>query len=215
MKNRTSKEAKYSPAPKRSQCLILIVTVIALLSLAACNGQVKPVPYSNQPTATSTICIVGIWTIRQPETFYKYSLPPGSFDLTTLIYKDSRGGIGYRFDSKGVLTVEAVGFTGKFDVKQGSETLPLEIKMSGFGSGTYTINGDTVMLDKVLTSEIDYSATYGGEPMMNTKQIEEFAPLFLPPYTTARFECTSDKLTLQILNFPGYQEKIEFQRLIQ
>jgi hypothetical protein len=215
MKNRTSQESKYSHATTGSQCLLLIVTVIALLSLAACNGPVKTVSYSNQPTATSSVCLEGIWSIRQPETFYKYSLPPGSFDLTTLIYKDSGGGIGYRFDSKGVLTVEAVGFTGNFDIKQGSETLPLEIKMNGFASGTYTINGDTVMLNKVLTSAIDYSATYDGEPMMNTKQINEFAPLFLSPYTTAKFECTSDKLMLQILNFPGYQEKIEFQRLIQ
>jgi hypothetical protein len=51
--------------------------------------------------------------------------------------------------------------------------------------------------------------------MMSTKKIDEFAPLFLPPYTTAKFECTSDELTLLILNFPGYQEKIEFQRVIQ
>ena len=93
--------------------------------------------------------------------------------------------------------------------------MPLEIKMNGFASGTYTIDGDTVHLDKVLTSEIDYLATYDGEQMMGTKKIDEFAPLFLPPYTTAKFECTSDKLTLQILNFPGYQEKIEFQRLVQ
>jgi hypothetical protein len=158
---------------------------------------------------------VGVWSIRHPETFYKYSLPPGSFDLTTLTYKNSAGGIGYRFDSNGVLTVEAVGFTGKFDVKEGAGTLPLEIKINGFASGTYTINGDTVLLDKVLTSEIEYFATYAGDPMMSTKQIDEFAPLFLPPYTTAKFECTSDKLTLLILNFPGFQEKIEFQRLIQ
>jgi len=147
--------------------------------------------------------------------FYKYSIPPGAFDLTTLTYKSSAGGLGYRFDSKGLLTVEAVGFTGKLEVKDGAKSLPLEIKINGFGSGTYTINDATVHLDKVLTSEIDYSATYAGEPMMNTRKIEEFAPLFLSPYTTARFECTSETLTLQILNFPGYQEKIEFQRLIQ
>jgi hypothetical protein len=215
MKNRTSQESKYFPATLGSQCRILIVTVIVFLSVAACNSQVKTVPYSNQPTATSSVCLEGIWSIRQPEIFYKYSLPPGAFDLTMLVFKDSKGGIGYRFDNKGILTVEAVSFTGNFDVKQGAETLPLEIKMSGFASGNYAIKGDTVMVDKVLTSAIDYLATYDGEPMMSTKQIDEFAPLFLPPFTTARFECTSDKLTLQILNFPGYQEKIEFQRLIQ
>jgi len=208
----TSKVPKRQKALKGCQYLILIVTIISLLSLGACNGQA---PYSNLPTATSSVCLEGVWAIRTPEIFYKYSLPPGSFDLTTLTYKDSEGGIGYRFDRKGVLTIEAVGFSGKFDVKDGNGTLPLEIKMNGFASGNYTIDGDTVHMDKVLASEIDYLATYAGEPMMNTNQVDEFAPLFLSPYTTAKFECTSDKLTLQILNFPDYQEKIEFQRLVQ
>jgi len=207
MTTRSIKEPKYY------NYLILMVTIISILSLAACNGQT---PYSNLPTATSSNCLVGgIWVIRHPETFYKYSLPPGSFDLTTLAYKNSSGGIAYRFDDKGVLTVEAVGFTGKFDVKQGSETLPLEFKMNGFASGAYTVDGDTIHLSKVLNSGIDYSATYAGESMMSTKQIDDFAPLFLPPYTAAKFECTSDNLTLQILNFPGFQEKIEFQRQIK
>ena len=204
-------EIKQNHAATGRQYLMLIV-VISFLTLAACNGQV---PYSNQPTATSSICLVGVWSIRNPEIYYKYSLPPGSFDLTTLTYKDSAGGIGYRFDSKGVLTIEAVGFNGKFDVKEGAETLPLEIMMNGFASGTFTINSDTVQLDEVVTSEIEYSATYGGEPMMSTNKVAEFAPLFLPPYTTAKFECNSETLTLQLLNFPGYQEKIEFQRLDQ
>jgi hypothetical protein len=214
MNNLTFNELKYGCLSKRRPYLILIMIVASWLSLAACQG---PAAVSNQPkpTATSSICLVGVWTNTHPETFYRYSLPPGSFDLSTLTFKSSAGGIGYRFDTKGVLTVEAVGFTGKFDVKEASKTLPLEIKMNGFASGTYMIDGDTVRVDKVLNSEMEYSATYGGEPMMGTKKIDEFAPLFLPPYTTAKFECTSEKLTLQLVNFPGYQEKIEFQRLIQ
>jgi hypothetical protein len=212
MISQTNKILKQCHVPAARRYWMLVLAVITLLSMSACNGQA---PYSNRPTATSSVCLVGIWSIRHPETFYKYSLPPGSFDLTTLAFKKSTGGIGYRFDSNGVLAVEAVEFAGTFDVKESSGTLPLEIKINGFGSGTYTIDGDTVHLDQVLTSEIDYLATYAGEPMMSTKKIGEFAPLFLPPYTTAKFECTSDELTLQILNFPGYQEKIEFQRVIQ
>jgi hypothetical protein len=212
MINQSLKETKGRHMLTKGQNLVLIVTVIALLSLAACHSQAS---YSNQPTATSSICLVGIWSIRHPETFYRYSLPPGAFDLNTLTFKDSKGGIGYRFDGKGVLTVEAVGFTGKFDVQDGAEISPLEIKMDGLASGNYTIDGDTVRLDQVLNSELNYSATYAGQDMMNTKKIEDFAPLFVQPYRTAKFECTPDKLTLQIMNFPGYQEKIEFQRLVQ
>jgi hypothetical protein len=212
MRNRNFPELKYTFISTKRQYLLMLVTFAFLLSLAACNGAAQD---STHPTATSSICLVGIWSNVNPETFIKYSLPPGSFDLNTLTYKDSRGGIGYRFDSKGVLAIEAVEFAVKFDVKEASGIMPLETKMNGFASGTYTIDGDTVRLDKVLNSEIEYTATYAGEQMMDTKKVDEFAPLFLPPYTTAKFECTPDKLTLQILNFPGYQEKIEFKRLIQ
>jgi hypothetical protein len=212
MRNLTFRELMYGFISGKRHYLLIMVTFVFLLSLAACNGAV---PEDNQPTATSSICLVGIWSNVNPETFIKYSLPPGSFDLNTLTYKDSRGGIGYRFDSHGVLSIEAVEFSGKFDVKDGARILPLETRMNGFANGTYTLDGDTVRLDKVLNSEIEYTATYSGEQMMGTKKVDEFAPLFLPPYTTAKFECTPDKLTLQILNFPGYQEKIEFKRLIQ
>jgi len=190
---------------------VMILTLVSMLALTACNGPVSS--YSNQPTATSSICLEGIWAIRDPEVFYRYALPPGAFDQSTLAFKDSSGGIGYRFDSKGVLTIEAVNFIGKFDVKQGAEVAPLEIKISGFASGAYTINGDTVSLNNVLSSEIAFVALYDGDNMMDTKKAAEFVPLFLPPYTTARFECSADKLILQILNFPGYQEKLEFQRV--
>ncbi len=190
---------------------VMILSLVCMLVLAACNGPVGP--YSNQPTATSSICLEGIWAIRNPEIFYRYALPPGAFDQSALEFKDSSGGIGYRFDSKGVLTIEAVNLIGRFDVKQGAELAPLEIKISGFASGAYTIKGDTVSLNNALSSEMPFLALYDGESMMDTKKAAEFAPLFLPPYTTARFECSADKLTLQILNFPGYQEKLEFQRM--
>ena len=58
-------------------------------------------------------------------------------------------------------------------------------------AGTFTINGDTVQLDEVVTSEIEYSATYGGEPMMSTNKVAEFAPLFLPPSRNSEFRCNS------------------------
>ena len=205
MRNRTLSQP-------RVYLLIAIIFITAIV-LAACNGASKLAPYSNQPTATSSICLVGIWGIKNPEIYFKYSLPAGSFDLTTLAFKKSAGGIAYRFDSKGVLTVEAVTFDGRFDVKQGAEVLPLEMKMEGFASGAYTINGDTVVIDKVISTDVQFTAVYARESMMDTKNVENFAPLFQVPYTSAKFECTADTLTLLIENFPGIQEKIEFQRL--
>ncbi len=199
-----------------SQCharLTLAILLMAVTLLSACNGGPKPASSGNQPAATSSICLEGIWGIRQPETYFRYSLPPGAFDLAALTFKDSKGGIAYRFDNQGVLTIEAVGFDGKFDVKQGAEIAPLEMKMSGFASGAYTIAGDTVSLTKVISSEIQLLATYAGESMMDTKRVVDFAPLFVPSYTSAKFECTPETLTLQIVNFPSLQEKIEFQRL--
>ena len=111
IKNRTSKVCQAG-----SQCharLTLAIILIAVTLLAACNGGSKPASSGNQPAATSSICLEGIWSIRHPETYFRYSLPPGAFDLTTLTFKASIGGIAYRFDNKGVLTIEAVGFDGK------------------------------------------------------------------------------------------------------
>ncbi len=194
--------------------LLWALAAISVLASSACSGQAMP--YSNQPTATSSVCLVGgIWAIRHPETFYIYSLPAGSFDISSLVFKSSAGGIAYRFDDKGVLTVEAVELTGNFSVKEGAALAPLEITINGFASGAYSINGDTVTLDKVLSGNINYAATYSGEQMMNTSKVEDFAPLFVPPYRTAKFVCAADKLTLQIVNFPGYQENIEFERMIK
>ena len=211
MKNRTFKV--YHAGSRCYTRLPLAIILIAVTLLAACNGGSKPASSGNQPAATSSICLEGIWSIRHPENYFRYSLPPGAFDLTTLTFKASIGGIAYRFDNKGVLTIEAVGFDGKFDVKQGAEIAPLEIKMSGFASGAYTIDGDTVSLTKVISSEIQLMTTYAGESMMDTKKVADFAPLFVPSYTSAKFECTPETLTLQIVNFPSIQEKIEFQRL--
>jgi hypothetical protein len=201
------------PSKVRSSRILQMFLTIILLTLPACNGQVRQ--YSNQPTATSSICLVGIWSIRHPESFYRYTLPPGSLDQNNLTFKDSGGGIGYRFDDKGVLTIEAVDFTGKFDVKDGVDILPLLIKINGVASGSYKLGDGTVSLDRVLSSEIFYSASYAEETMMATNKVSDFSPLFLPAYPSAKFECTTDKLTLQIENFPGYQEKIEFERITQ
>jgi hypothetical protein len=207
-----SQKMLYASNVKNSRIMQMFLAFI-ILALPACNGQVKQ--YSNQPTATSSLCLVGIWSIRHPETFYRYTLPPGSLDQNNLTFKDSGGGIGYRFDENGVLTIEAVDFTGKFDAKDGADILPLLIKINGVASGSYKLGDGTVSLDRVLSSEIYYTARYAEETMMATNKVSDFSPLFLPAYPTAKFECNAEKLTLQIENFPGYQEKIEFERITQ
>jgi hypothetical protein len=159
------------------------------------------------------MCLIGIWQVQTPEVFLRLSIPPGAFDLSTVRFLDSTGGMAYRFDEQGVLTIEAVQFQGNFEVTIDNVSEPLMLLMSGFASGAYKVQGDILSIEQKLTSDIDYRAVYGGEDMMSDAQVDQFAPLFVPPYTKGRFTCTPKTLTLEILNFPGMQEAIHFVRL--
>jgi len=204
----------------KGRFVISLASVLSvLLLLSACSnaspppGTDTPSPGIDTPSPTPASCLVGIWEMKSPETFLRLSLPPGAFDLETLKYVDSGGGIAYRFDNQGVLTMEAVNFFGRFDVKLPQALAPLELKMNGFASGKYTFDEEVVRVEETLTSDIDYSAIFDGESMMDDARVNQFAPLFMEPYNAARVECSPEKLTLDVLNFPGVQERIEFKRL--
>jgi hypothetical protein len=112
-----------------------------------------------------------------------------------------------------VLTIEAVNLNGRFEVNLPPDLIPLEFSMNGFASGKYSFDDEVVRVEKVLTSDIDFSAMFGGESMMGDARVNQFAPLFMEPYNAARYECSPEELKLEILNFPGVQEQLEFIRL--
>lgn len=145
--------------------------------------------------------------------FLRASIPTGSFDPDTLKFIDSIGGVAYRFDQRGVLTVEAVQFIGKFDVREGIDLESLEIKMSGFASSKYEINGDQVITGELISSDMDFSALFGQDEMMADVKADSFLPLFVAPYNLAKYVCSEQSLSLEFVNFPNIDAPLVFKRL--
>ncbi len=196
--------------------LISMLVVFLFISLTGCGILSTPTPTANptlQPSATPPGCLIGIWEIEDPEQFLLASLPVGAFDPASLNFIGNVGSVAYRFDTQGVLTIEAAGFYGRFDVQEGGKLNMLDIRMNGFASGAYRVDGDTVQLTEMLSSDVQYSAIYLEEEMMNEAKADSFFPLFVDPYQIAKFQCSQEKLTLEFANFPNIQEPLGFKRL--
>jgi hypothetical protein len=195
---------------------IILVVVILLTNLTGCTNLIVPATNPTKspvPTSVPASCLQGIWEIKNPEIFLLASLPVGAFDLDTLKFIGSEGSVAYRFDNQEILTVEASNFNGKFDVRDGNDLNQLVINMSGFASGEYQQEGDAISLTQMRSSDMNYSAIYLQEEMMSDVKADAFLPLFIHPYTSARYKCTDDTLSLEFLNFPNIPAALEFKRL--
>jgi hypothetical protein len=192
--------------------ILTVWFVLLTIILSGCSGGFSPAPTST-PTTGANPCIVGIWETQDPETFLRASLPVGSFDPDNLKFIKSLGSVAYRFDPQGGLTVEAVQFIGKFDVRAERDLLPLEIRMSGFASSKYEIDGEFVRAPEMLSSDMDYSVVYGQDEMMADVKADAFLPLFVQPHNSARFTCSQQTLSLEFVNFPNIDGPLEFKRL--
>lgn len=181
-----------------------------LFFFVSCSGVSGPPPTPSRATAS---CLIGIWQIQDPEAFLRATLPVGSFDPEMLKFVGSAGGVAYQFDDRGILTVEAVQFQGQFDVRDDTSLQVLEIRMSGFASSNYSIEGENVVTTEMLSSDMDYSAIYEQEQMMTDVRADAFLPLFVEPYKTARFTCSQESLALELINFPAIEGPLEFKRL--
>ncbi|MEW5869299.1 MAG: hypothetical protein AB1894_08495 [Chloroflexota bacterium] len=184
------------------------VLALALL-LSACNG------LASTPTPTPVpACIVGLWEVASPEAFARQLLPPGSFDMDTLHFKGAAGAVGYAFSADGVLTVQALNWMGQFDVRDREILYALNLSMVGFASGAYTLEGDTLRVNEVKDSSgISFQAMMDQETMMDSINVQDFAPLFVAPFTVGRITCSETELRLEILNLPTAQEPLVFVRV--
>jgi hypothetical protein len=187
--------------------------------LAGCTNTALPAPAATasspqvvvSPTPSS--CVVGIWEIKDKEAFLRALVPVGAFDPEQLEFVKAVGSVAYRFDNDGVVTVEAVSFQGRYDVKMGIELGILDIRLTGFASGNYVLAGDSIQVVDMLSSEMSYHAYFQGEDMMADAKANAFLPLFVSPFNSATFECGLDSLNLEFVNHPGIQAPLEFKRL--
>ena len=209
---------------KSQKCLSTIFTFLLLsgLFLAGCSPSAAPIPTATasatqtpipRPSPTAENCLIGIWEIKDPETFLRASVPAGAFDPETMDFVGSVGSVAYRFDVRNVVTVEAVSFQGRFDVKSEQDLSVLDIRMIGFTSGSYDLKGNTLNFLDMLSSDMTFEVFYQKEYMMDNARADSFLPLFVEPYRTANITCSQDALSLELINFPNIQEPIEFKRL--
>ena len=176
-----------------------------VLLLAACSSKQPPQPPP---------CIVGKWGLTSPEAFFYAVIPAGAFKPEELDFEDGAGSLVYQFDEDGVLSVFTLQIQARFGVRYEQTLAPLDVVLIGIAQGKYSLaDGDQVMLEQVTKDELNMKATMSGETMMDTNWAKDFVPLFVPPFTTAKYECTQDSLTLTILNQPTASQPLTFVRV--
>jgi hypothetical protein len=184
-----------------------LIFITSILALSACNG--APTPTKEAP------CLVGAWQLVGEETFARAIVPPGAFDPEALLYRDMTGAVGYGFTADGKVLVQLSEVTGQFDVRGEQSLAALELLSDGLASGTYTLEGDLLKITPSEKNAITLVANLDGETMMDTLKAQDFVPLFVAPFTTAKMTCSGDSLSLEILNLPTVSEPLTFVRVIK
>ena len=198
--------------------LMIIMPMIAIL-LIGCNApgdkNKSAVPPVADPISSPTPsnCIEGIWELVNKDEFVRALIPVGSFDSTQFVLVKTVGGVAYRFDNAGVLTVEGAAFQGDIDVKDEATIVKLNIRMEGFASGRYQLDGNNIKISEMIDSEMTFSAAYDGEEMMADVKADGFLPLFVDPYISAQFDCSDTSLSLTFVNHPNILQPLQFKRL--
>ena len=134
----------------------------------------------------------------------------GSIDIAEFVSVKTVGGVAYRFDNTGVVTVEGVAFNSDIDVNEQPSIVKLTISMEGFASGRYHLEGNNVKISEMIDSDMTFSAVYDGEEMMADVTADGFLPLFVDPYLSAQFECSDTNLLLTFADHPNISQPIQF-----
>ncbi len=178
-----------------------------VLLLAACNGQAA---------ATQAVqpCLVGAWELSNSSAsaFFNLTIPHGAFEPGSMKYLGGGGSVAYVFNEDGTFSLQISQAQVRYSIVSGSDLLDLKLTTQGIATSNYKINGDLIEAGPAGKSTISFVVMMGADEMMNTQKPEEFAPLFVPPYLKARFTCSADKLSLEVLDAPNSTDPIEFTR---
>ncbi len=172
-------------------------------------------PGSVQPSAGNgdVNCLVGTWAIADFDSYVRSLIPAGAFEDNTLQYDSTEGRILYTFSEDGKVTVKAQHYSTLFNVKVDPVNMKLAVTMDGSTTGTYSVNGNRVSIDKIKDDQMTFAAVLDGAPMLTASKLSDFGPLFVPPNNYADFQCSGDKLSLVIPNLPSGVSAINFRRL--
>lgn len=185
---------------------LFIVLVLLVLLLTACGASKQ---------AQNQACLVGTWQLSSNEPFARALLPPGSLNQDALQFVDAGGVVGYSFDQQGKVFVDVIAWMSQMSLQEGDQNYPLDMNMIGDASGSYQLDGDQLSVTSIDQSNLAFEAFLDGMSMMRSLDVAEFAPLFNKAYPVVQMECSETTLSLKILDQPGLNEPIEFQRVSQ
>ncbi|MBN1147837.1 MAG: hypothetical protein JXA78_11335 [Anaerolineales bacterium] len=190
----------------------LVSILLGLVFLAACNGGGTPSPSPTVPPVSDE-CLVGIWELTSPESYLRAAMPIGSVDQSALKFLGPDGELAYKFEADGTLLVYAIKLMGRFGLDTEQGRLLLETTIDGFGGGRYRQEGDILRGEWTDSSRrASYLARLDGETMMESQNGADFLPLFVAPYTSARYQCSQETLSLEILNLASVGGPLVFRR---
>lgn len=186
---------------------IFVIFLLAIvLTMSACGSQQEKAEQA---------CVVGTWQLIDMEAYARALLPPDAFEQDKLKFNGGAGLLGYTFKENGDVGIQALNWMGQFSVAVDNALYRLDLQIEGIASGTYHLENDMLSVDSVKSTDLSYLAVFDEETMVDTFQANEFAPLFVPEYNQARFECTETTLKLFLINQPGINQPMVFQRVVQ
>ena len=195
------------------RAVILSLAVVMLL-LAACS-QSNPASETPEIVKIGDSCLVGIWELATPEPYLRAAIPVGAVDPTALNFVASNGKLAYKLDEDGTLLVQALDLQGRFILNTEDQgRLGLEVYITGYARAGFSQQDDVLKGESIDNFEtISFAAYLDKELMMESKFGVEFLPLFVQPNNSARYICTKEDLSLELLNMPSVNEPIVFKRV--
>lgn len=181
---------------------LAVILILPLLS-SACSS----------PPKIQDTCLPGTWLLASDEMYARALIPAGALDPKTLKFEKATGLLVYEFSQDGVVSIATDGWLSRFGARVEATLFVLDVQIDGLARGLYSLEGDTIKLDKVEMNEIRYIAMLDKEEMMNSQYAQEFAPLFVAAYMPVKFTCTEDVLSLSFENIPGVDQPITLARV--
>jgi len=189
-----------------------LAAVMFLLSACSRGNSASETP---EVVKISDPCLVGIWELTTPEPYLRASIPVGAVDSAALDFVASNGKLAYKLDEDGALLIQALDLQGRFGLDTEDQgRLGLEVYITGYAKARFSQEGDILKGEGIDNYEtIAFAAYLDKELMMESKFGADFLPLFVQPYNSARYTCTPETLSLEMLNLPTVSEPIVFKRV--
>lgn len=158
-------------------------------------------------------CLVGTWELSDISAYALAILPSELNESGEATFKGTSGAVRYTFQADNQFSVDAFEYTILYDVPYQIITLPLAVTIEGDAKGFYSLEGDRLTNDRISEDRLSVSAEVAGAQVVEPTNVSQFAPLFTPPYNTARYSCDAENLRLDMGRETELSRSIAFKRV--